>query len=320
MTDQPRILSVSRRTDVPAFYTPWFLNRLRAGYCYYPNPLYPKRFHRVDIRPESVAGTVFWTRHAAPLVSHLDELDRFGAPYYFQYTIVGYPAAIDPHSPSLDVASECFRGLSDRLGPHRTIWRYDPLVLTQDLTAEWHRRNFQRILERVGRHTRRVVFSIVDPYLKTQRRLGRQDGSVSYCLEDYVAILRDMVDAARSFGIPETLSCAEPDLGLPGLAPGRCIDGELLEQISQGQLAVPAADFSLEAQPNRPRRIPKRLHRQRPGCLCHLSVDIGVNDTCAFGCKYCYATSNHQRARRATQTHAPEWNCLSCHVAEGASQ
>ncbi|HIJ96789.1 MAG TPA: DUF1848 family protein [Desulfuromonadales bacterium] len=84
---QSRIISASRRTDIPAFYATWLMNRIRAGYCYYPNPIFPAKLHRVSLLKEDVSGFVFWTRHPAPLMPYLPELDKAGFPYYFQYTV-----------------------------------------------------------------------------------------------------------------------------------------------------------------------------------------------------------------------------------------
>lgn len=288
-----RVLSVSRRTDIPAFYTPWFMNRIRAGFCVYPNPLYPQKFYRVGLRRQDVLGIVFWTRHPGPLIPHLDELDRAGYVYYFQYTVVGYPQTIDPRSPSIETATKTFGNLSHCVGSSRIMWRYDPVILNSDLSPGWHHDNFRRIADALAGHTQRVIISVIDPYARTQRRVGTTDDGVLYGPDAYSEVLRAIVDEATSRKLT-VQSCAETALHLEGIVPGSCIDAALL--------------YSLAGRSS-PRRL--RLHKQREGCLCHESVDIGVNDSCGFGCQYCYATNSHEKAMETLRRHRPDWTCIS---------
>ncbi|MEI6308487.1 MAG: DUF1848 domain-containing protein [bacterium] len=291
--DQAKIISASRRTDIPAFYTPWLLNRIRAGYCVYQNPLYPTKFHRVSLRKEDVLGFVFWTRHPAPLVPYLSEFDQAGFVYYFQYTIVGYPRTIDPRSPSLDQAIRTFLALSAYVGSERIIWRYDPILLSRETPVEWHQGNFLRIADAIGRATLRLVVSVIDPYRKTQRRMGSVAMEETYSLVAYEDLLCWIAGEAAGRGLV-VQSCAEPSLHLPGISPGLCVDAALLNLLS-GRLESP--------------ELPR--HELREGCLCHLSVDIGANDSCGFGCRYCYATSNHAQARETLRRHHPAWSCIT---------
>lgn len=287
-----QIISASRRTDIPAFYGNWFMDRIREGYCTYPNPLYPKQIHRVDLTPDAVAGIVFWTRNAKPMLRHLDELSRRGYCFYFLYTVVNYPRSVDPRSPSYASAAETMRRLADGLGRNRVVWRYDPVILNStgvDLT--WHKENFGRLLGVIGGVTSKVILSVVDPYKKTTRRLGDETDGVHYAPAEYLDLLRWMVHSARSAGLAAQ-SCAEELLDVDGLTPGPCIDADLI------------ADLSGD-------RVSRAHHKQRPGCLCHRSVDIGVNNTCGFGCAYCYATSDHARALENVRRHRSDWPCLA---------
>ena len=297
---KPRIISASRRTDIPAFYTPWFMNRIRAGFCVYPNPLYPQKFYRVSLRSQDVLGIVFWTRHPAPLVHHLAELDKAGYVYYFQYTIVGYPQSLDPRSPSVETAAKTFSSLSHCVGPSRVIWRYDPIILNRELSPAWHRENFRRVADSLTGLTQRVIISVIDPYARTQRRVGTADDGVLYTPDAYRDVLQTIVAEARSRSLI-VQSCAETSLQIDGIVPGSCVDAALL--------------YSLAGRSS-PSRL--RLHKQREGCLCHESVDIGVNDSCGFGCKYCYATNSHDKAMETLRRHRPEWTCLSQDVAMNA--
>ncbi|MEI6808700.1 MAG: DUF1848 domain-containing protein [bacterium] len=293
MRSEARIVSASRRTDIPAFYTPWFMNRVRAGFCMYPNPMYPHKFYRVGLRPQEVLGIVFWTRHAAPLISRLPELDRAGFAYYFQYTIVGYPGTLDPQSPHPDISTKTFCDLSRQIGIDRIIWRYDPIVLSHELTVSWHKENFLRIVDNLAGATNRLVVSVIDPYVRTQRRVGTSEDGVLYNPEAYTDLLHWIAIEASSRKL-SVQSCAEAALTVPGITSGTCIDAALLCSPA-GRKALPEM----------------RLHKQREGCLCHHSVDIGVNDSCGFGCQYCYATTSHARARESLHSHKPEWTCIN---------
>src|SRR5580658_9366443 len=113
----PMIISASRRTDIPAFYASWFMNRLRAGFCLVPNPYNPRQTSRVSLVPADVDAIVFWTRNPRPLLPHLRELDERGYRTYFQFTILGYPRALDPRSPSPAAAVEIFQRLAQQVGP-----------------------------------------------------------------------------------------------------------------------------------------------------------------------------------------------------------
>ena len=293
MSTQEKIISVSRRSDIPAFYTPWFMNRIRAGFCYYPNPMYPTKFYRVSLRKEDVLGFVFWTRHPAPLMPYLSELDKAGFSYYFQYTVVGYPQTIDPRSPSLDTAIKTFLALSEAIGSERVVWRYDPIILNHEISADWHFSNFCRIADAIGSATRRLVVSIIDPYQKTKRRIGGSDDGVSYNIDAYTDLLNLIAKDASNRNL-RVESCAEAAVNNPEIYKGSCVDAKLLNKLRS------------RSEPSKP-----KLHKQREGCLCHQSIDIGVNNSCGFGCQYCYATTNHDRAMELVKSHSSEWSCIS---------
>ena len=165
------IISASRRTDIPAFYAPWFMQRVRAGFCDVPNPFNRHQVSRISLRPQEVDAIVFWTRNPRPLLASLDELDALGYRYYFQYTILDNPRTIDPKTPPVGAAVETFQQLADRIGPARVIWRYDPIVLSSVTDASFHQERYAWIAEQLRGYTTRSVISIVDVYRKAARRL-----------------------------------------------------------------------------------------------------------------------------------------------------
>jgi hypothetical protein len=238
---------------------------------------------------------VFWTRHARPLIPHLTELDRRGYRYYFQYTLLDNPRALDPRTPSLPAALDTFRLLADHVGPERVIWRYDPLVFSQATGASFHRHRFQEIAQTLRGHTHHVVISVMDLYRKIRGRLGAlaqqgvevfpYDGEPSPRFE---RLMRDMAEIAGENEM-EISSCAEEiDLRPFGIRPGKCIDDATIAQLFR--LSVSG------------RKDPS----QRKACGCVVSKDIGMYDSCLFGCRYCYATADFDRSRANWRSHDPE--------------
>lgn len=289
------IISVSRRTDIPAFYARWFINRVRAGYCVVTNPFNAHQVSRVSLLPQDVDVFVFWTRNPRPLLRYLDELDARGYRYYFQVTLMDNPRALDPHTPTRAQAIRNFQDLATRIGAAKTIWRYDPIVFTTRTDARFHVETFTRLARALRGYTSRVVISIADEYAASRRRLDalRAQGWVPlsadfYRTEEFAACLRALARAASDNGMT-IQSCAEElDLQTYGIAPGKCIDAEYIEQTFG--IAVPRV----------------KDPSQRAACGCVISKDIGAYDTCVFGCQYCYATTSFARAQNRHQRHVPD--------------
>lgn len=285
------IISVSRRSDIPAFYGKWFMNRIRAGYCIVPNPFKPTQVSRVSLVPEAVEVIVFWTRNPRPLFPYLTELKERGYDYLFQYTVMNNPGILDPRCPSVQVSLKTFRELSDRIGSQRMIWRYDPIVFSTVTPPEFHRNNFSHIARRLRGSTCRCVVSILDVYRKVKRRFRqlKKHGVELVACEDEVFgdLMNTFARAAGENGM-EIVSCAEEiDLRPFGIQPGKCIDGEYISHI----LGINVSS--------------KKDPSQRKACGCVLSKDIGMYDTCLFGCQYCYATTSHERAKINHEKHEP---------------
>ena len=272
------IISASRRTDIPAFYTDWFLRRIEEKYCTVANPFNPRQISRVSLVPADVDAIVFWTKNARPLFPYLDHLTRRGYRYYFQYTVNGYGEVFEPYVPPLEDCIDTLCELAARIGPEKVIWRYDPIVISNNTDVEYHKERFARILDKLRSSTRRVVVSFVDDYRKAAsqfRQLARE--GVAVRLTPAQAELSELAGfiarSAAACGV-EALSCAET-LGLQpfGIKRGKCIDDALLEKL-----------FGIRVSPDKDRS-------QRPECGCVVAKDIGVYGTCRHGCRYCYAGS-----------------------------
>ena len=285
------IISASRRTDIPAFYSAWLVNRIRAGSCEVANPYRRTQIKRVSLLPGDVDAMVFWTRYPRPLLPYLDELDQRGYRYYFQYTLTHYPRAIEPRRPALIAAVHTFRELAEKIGAQRVIWRYDPIYLSAGTPPNYHRENFQELAEALQGFSHRCVISLFDEYPKISRRVRHLSGYEPFHSSDVAyrsqedELVRDLAKIAASNAM-QIYSCAEENnLACYGVRKGKCIDDELLRQL-----------FGL--------KLPdKKNSGQRKTCGCIVSQDIGRYDTCVFGCQYCYATRSFLKARQNYSLH-----------------
>jgi hypothetical protein len=281
------ILSASRRTDLPAFYSTWWMNRVRAGFCEVPNPLRPSQVSRVSLEPQDVEAVVFWTRNPLPMLAHLDELETRGLRSIFLVTLIGYPRELDPHCLSVERAVQAFQRLSRRLGPERVVWRYDPLILSPATDADWHRRRFAELARSLRGFTRCCKLSLVDLYPRLARRLRVLEGTPHQIAAPSPdgALLRDLLRLALENDI-RLESCAE-ELEAFGIPAGACLDAAQLGRV-----------FGL--------RLPRTKDPgQRQACRCAPARDVGVYDSCPAGCVCCYAVRDFNLARLNRRRHDP---------------
>ena len=274
------IISASRRTDIPAFYAPWLLHRLREGYVLTRNPFNPAQARRVGLTPEEVDCIAFWTKDPAPLLPLLDELDALGYRYYFQFTLTPYGPELERNLRPKEEILRTFIELSGRLGPERVLWRYDPIILNDALSMDYHARKFQELCGRLQGYTRIVTISFVDVYHKLKTPLVREitDGEIA----ELSAVL---ANTAGEHGLDIRACCEAMDLRPYGIRPASCIDRETVERL---------CGHAIDAKPDR---------NQRPGCGCLASVDIGAYNTCANGCVYCYANYSEKSVERNRGRH-----------------
>jgi len=286
-----KIISASRRSDIPAFYSRWLLRRLEEGYCEWIHP-FTGRLERVSLRPEDCLAIVLWTRNPAPLLPALPDLLSSGHLPCFHFTLTGYPRPLESHNPELPLSLARLRELAERLGPESVIWRYDPIVVSSRTPVAFHLEQFASIARGLEGTIRRVYFSFVDDYGKTRQsfeRLHREHGIrfTEPGAQERKNLVQRLRDVAARHGM--TLhACCEDELVGEGVEKGRCIDLAWIRRL-------------------RPevRERPKR-RATRAQCGCTESVDIGAYDTCAFGCCYCYATRSREAALARLREHDPD--------------
>jgi hypothetical protein len=278
------ILSVSRRTDIPAFYSKWFINRIHEGFVDVRNPVNIHQISRVDIEPDVVDCIVFWTKHAKPLMNELEELEDYK--YYFQYTINPYDALIEKNVPRKNIIIDNFKELSDKIGPNRVIWRYDPILITNTINLDYHIKYFEQLAKRLSGFTDICVISFVDLYKKTVRNtqsLNMREPT----MEEMHRFAHMMTEIAGLHNI-KIVSCSEKEnLEAEGIEHGCCIDRNLIEEIT---------GYEIDATKDK---------NQRKECGCIQSIDIGAYNTCKHNCKYCYANFNPEKVDLQSKLHDP---------------
>ena len=263
------IISASRRTDIPSFYSKWFEQRVKEGFVYTRNPFNHAQISRISLDQSVVDCIVFWTKNPIPMLNRLDAFSDY--PYYFQFTLTGYGHDVEANLPDKKKdLIPAFKQLADELGSQRVIWRYDPILFTEKYSPDYHLRAIEEIAGQLEGCTEKCIISFVDVYQKNANAIADLD-PFSLNEEELLAFSKKIVEIAGERGI-EVASCAEAiDLSSVGVEHNCCIDAELIGRIAKGELKV-GKDRS-----------------QRAECGCAASIDIGTYNTCGNGCKYCYA-------------------------------
>lgn len=282
------IISASRRTDIPAFYSEWFYNRIREGFVLVPNPFNPKMLSRVSLDPAVVDCIVFWTKNPAPMLRKLDRLENYK--YYFQFTLNPYGSEIENRLPSLRKRIETFKRLSEKIGREKVLWRYDPILTNEKYTVSFHREAFARIAEALKDHTEKCMLGFIDHYSHIRQAVGKFHIQPLQTEE-----IREMAVSFRETASRHSLvldTCTvKVDLSHLDIRAGLCVDKELVERLTGYPISA------------------RKDKNQRAVCHCIESIDIGTYESCLNGCIYCYAIKgNYNTAesnRRRHDRHSP---------------
>lgn len=265
------IVSASRRTDIPAFYCEWFFNRIRERFVLVRNPMSPRMVSRVRLDPAVVDCIVFWTKNPAPMLPRLGELKDYH--YYFTFTVNPYGRALEAVVPRKAKVIDTFRRLADMIGPHRVVWRYDPILLAEAIDIDYHIRSFEAIAQRLEGYTERCMIGFIDMYRKTRRNMA-QSTARGLTPGEMMGVASGIAPVARQYGIELQACSEEGDYSSLGIVRGSCIDPALVERV---------AGYPIAAAKDR---------NQRPVCRCAESIDIGAYDSCPHDCIYCYANND----------------------------
>lgn len=328
----PIIISASRSTDIPAFYAKWFMNRLKKGYVVWYNPFNQQPIY---VALKNIKVIVFWTKNPKPLIPYLKELDDRGLNYYFQYTLNNYEKEeFEPNIPALTKRIEIFKNLSTLIGREKVIWRFDPLILTNEITPRELLTRIWRIGNELKGYTDKLVFSFVDvkTYRKVQNNLVKETKSFTKenleiaepTQEQITEIVEGLVKIREAWNKDgwniSMATCAEEvDLNKYDIEHNRCVDGELMKQIfshdkdlvyylNYGKL--PEKSFFGEELSVPLKQVNMKDKGQRKICGCMVSKDIGMYNTCSHNCVYCYANTSRKVVKDNQNLHNDESESL----------
>jgi hypothetical protein len=298
----PVIISASRATDIPAFYSDWFIDRLKNGYVRWKNP-----FNGVPlyISFENVRLVVFWSKNPKPILKHLDYLDKAGINYYFQYTLNDYDKEkIEKGVPKLTERIETFKILSERIGKDKIIWRFDPLVLTDTIDIELLLKKIEGIGNLLHNYTNKLIFSFADikQYKKVFNNLQKSSTNYREFTEAEMLNFASGLQKLNGKWNFELATCAESiPLEHFGIIHNKCIDDDLIiklfpeDKILMDFLGVKiTAPDIFNPESHLEKTKDNRDKGQRLFCSCIVSKDIGEYNTCPHFCEYCYANSSQE--------------------------
>lgn len=283
------IISASRRTDIPAFYAEWFMNRVRDEKVIIYNP-YNKLGQEISLSPEDVDVIVFWSKNYGPLLNKLDELkDKYRL--YFLFTITGLKGILEENVIDPNIALEQFINISSKFSPEHIQWRFDPIVLTNVTEADFYIKKFTEIAKKLYGYTHRCYISFANIYTKVLRNFEYLEKVRDIKLLDKNMIYKKeiaerLADIGEKYDI-KLYSCCNDFLISDRISKASCIDAEYLNRL-----------FNIN--------IKSSKSPTRKQCGCYKSVDIGVYNTCPNGCYYCYANYNRELAVKNYNQHNPE--------------
>ena len=286
------ILSVSQRCDIPAYFSDWFYQRIKEGFADVRAPFNPQLVHRVNLSRENVDLIVFMSKNPLPMMAKLDQLNGYNC--CFQITITPYTHDIEKNVADKRLIIEAVRTLSRRYGPHAVIVRYDPILLNQRYTIDYHMKAFQRLCEQLSSAIDTIIFSFVDEYKNT--RAHQAELKLMPISESQMLLLaRGMAQIAESYGI-RLQTCGEKiDLQHLNIQKGSCISSKLL------------ADYGIHS------AYPLAKTRGH-GCDCLAYTDLGAYNCCAHGCSYCYANYDEAKVKMNLHQHDPMSTMLIGHL------
>ena len=287
------ILNTGSRTDIPAFYSDWFYNRIQEGYCLVRNPYYPEQVTKYVLSPQVIDAIVFCTKNPQPMLDRLSLLSQYCT--FWLVTITPYEQDIEPCVPRWSKVIDNFRYLSRQVGVDRMSWRYDPIFISQKYSVSYHIERFEQMAEDLQGYTRQCVVSFIDLYEKTKRNFP-QARSVTAAQQEQLIEAFSKIAAAK--GMQIHLCCEDRALTRANVDADGCLSQTVLERAIGSALHVPKKKMARDA------------------CSCLLGADIGMYNTCGHGCLYCYANYDNESVRVNRKLHDPASPLLIGHLHE----
>ncbi len=304
----PIIISASRSTDIPTFYSDWFISRWEAGYIKWTNPFNGQPLY---VSFKNTRLVVFWTKNPRPMFKHLDYLDKNIPNYYFQFSLNDYDKEkYEAKVPSVESRIKTFKELSQRLGKKRVVWRYDPLILTKDIDVNELLRRVKNIGNQIHEFTEKLVFSFVDIdiYKKVENNLKKEDVPyIEWTTQNMEEFAKGISQINKDWGL-QLGTCSEKiDLDKYGIVHNKCIDDDLMIDLfsHDSQLMdflgveIKQPDLFSDGEIIKTRNLKDK--GQREDCGCIMAKDIGAYNTCPHECNYCYANASKEVAKKNYQ-------------------
>jgi hypothetical protein len=276
------IISASRRTDIPSYYSEWFFNRIKEKLVYVRNPMNIHQISKISLEPDVVDCIVFWSKNPKPMIDKLQLIQDYS--YYFQFTLNPYGQDIEIYLPLKDEIIETFKKLSDIVGPEKIIWRYDPVLLNEKYNITYHIENFEKFASILKGYTEKVTFSFIDFYKRITENI-KIIKAHEITIEEKNIIAENFSQIAKENNLLIDTCAEDIDLSKYGITHARCIDDRLITRII-------GYNFSAEKDKN-----------QRLECGCIKSIDIGEYNSCSNGCIYCYANYSHTLVEKNIKKH-----------------
>ena len=285
------ILQTGQKTDIPAFYGQWFINRVKAGFVDVRNPYNSTQVTRYMINTDVIDGIVFCTKNPLPFIQYLSYITDYRQ--YWHMTITPYGADIEPYVPKYEHIIEGFKKISSTLNTRSMVWRYDPIIINHKYSIDFHCETFYKMAKSLEGYTDTVVASFLDMYDKVLRNYpeGKRPPQ-----DVQIKLMKQLIRIANQFGM--TLKT--------------CGEGDTFKHIganTSGCLTIDCYERAWNVKLRVPKKVPAR-----PECNCYLHGDIGVYDTCSHFCRYCYANTNQQAVRKNRVNHDPESSLLIGHI------
>lgn len=317
----PVIISASRSTDIPAFYSDWFFHRLRCGYSVWTNPFNGVKSY---ISYKNTRFIVFWSKNPRPIIPYLEELKKDGIGCYIQFTLNDYvEEGLEKSVPSVESRIETFKELVKILGVGRVIWRFDPLVLTDTITIDVLLAKIERIADQLKGYCEKLVFSFVDIslYKKVETNLKRNNIHYLEWTQDLMEEFASRLSELNKRWGYELATCGERiDIEKYGIKHNKCVDDELMirfasedavlmkhlgVEVHETDLFGDMPEGSIPVGDGRYAVRKKNIKDkgQRAFCGCIASKDIGEYNTCPHQCEYCYANSSKEVATNNYKRH-----------------
>jgi len=284
------IINTGMRTDIPAFYPEWLMNRIHEGFVYVRNPYNRLHVSKYSLSPEVVDCLAFCSKNPYPILKYIDELKEKNNMFWF-ITITPYGEEIEPNVPHYDKVIEDFKTLSNKIGKHAISLRYDPILINKDYTVETHIKSFEHIISKLKGYTEDVTISFLDLYWKVKRNCPDLRPPND---EEQIIIAKEFVKIGKDNNMTIHGCCENPKLEEYGVDISGCMSKELVEK---------AIGFKLKVPGNQSKRT--EINGNKVICNCLLGNDIGDYNNCMHLCRYCYANYDKTIVRNNYKLHNP---------------